>query len=174
MGMTRADEGTINMSLTLYDAINYYECKVCGEHLQWNLCKSLNQVLDSDRPLSTIYTTVHCGLEYELIIDTVKVRILNPPGQLGKLKTLSKEGTITVNTNTKVKRQQVSAKHEPNAITMAKALKEKRKREKLANNKNQVEEEEMAIEELESQGDLKEDVPVGGEEFEAEEPRQGP
>jgi hypothetical protein len=57
---------------------------------------------------------------------------------------------------------------------MAKALKERRKREKLAqNNRSQAEEKETVIEELESQGDLKEDVPVGGEEFEAEEPRQG-
>ena len=34
-------------------------------------------------------------------------------------------------------------------------------------------EEEEAIKELENQGDLKKDVPVGGEEFENEEPRQG-
>jgi hypothetical protein len=35
------------------------------------------------------------------------------------------------------------------------------------------EEEEEAIKDLENQGDLKKDVPVGGEEFENEEPRQG-
>ena len=57
---------------------------------------------------------------------------------------------------------------------MAKALKEKRRKEELEQNKNQAVEEEIVIEELESQGDLKEDVPFGGEEFEAEEPRQGP
>jgi hypothetical protein len=34
-------------------------------------------------------------------------------------------------------------------------------------------EEEEAIKDLENQGDLKKDVPVGGEEFENEEPRQG-
>jgi hypothetical protein len=33
--------------------------------------------------------------------------------------------------------------------------------------------EEVAINELENKGDLKKDVPVGGEEFESEEPRQG-
>ena len=33
--------------------------------------------------------------------------------------------------------------------------------------------EEEVIKELENQGDLKKDVPVGGEEFENEEPRQG-
>ena len=64
-------------------------------------------------------------------------------------------------------------KDEPKAITMAKALKEKRKREELTQDKHQSKEQEPVIEELESQGDLKEDVPVGGEEFEAEEPRQG-
>jgi hypothetical protein len=66
------------------------------------------------------------------------------------------------------------AKNEPRAITMAKGLKERRKREKLEqNNKSQAEEKETVIEELESQGDLKDDVLVGGEKFEAEEPRQG-
>ena len=35
------------------------------------------------------------------------------------------------------------------------------------------EKEEEIIKELENQGDLKKDVPVGGEEFENEEPRQG-
>jgi hypothetical protein len=35
------------------------------------------------------------------------------------------------------------------------------------------EEKEEVIKELENQGDLKKDVPVGGEEFENEEPRQG-
>lgn len=57
---------------------------------------------------------------------------------------------------------------------MAKGLKEKRKREQLEQNKDKLDEEEAVIEELENQRDLKEDVPVGGEEFEAEEPRQGP
>jgi hypothetical protein len=179
--MPRVEEGTVNRLHTLYDALNNYECKVCGKLLQWNLCESFNQ--DLDWPLSAIYTTVHCGLEYEITIDTVKVRILKPPGQLGKLKMLSKGKTIKANTNTKVNRQenekknsriQMSAKNEPRAITMAKALKERRKREKLAqNNRSQAEEKETVIEELESQGDLRKDVPVGGEEFEAEEPRQG-
>ena len=35
------------------------------------------------------------------------------------------------------------------------------------------EKEEEVIKDLEDQGDLKKDVPVGGEEFENEEPRQG-
>ena len=56
---------------------------------------------------------------------------------------------------------------------MVKALKEKRKREQLEQEKDKADKEEAVIEELESQGDLKEDVPVGGEEFEAEQPRQG-
>jgi hypothetical protein len=38
---------------------------------------------------------------------------------------------------------------------------------------NLSEQEEEAIKDLENQGDLKKDVPVGGEEFENEEPRQG-
>ena len=36
-----------------------------------------------------------------------------------------------------------------------------------------IDEEEKVIEELESEGELKKEVPLGGEEFEGEEPRQG-
>jgi hypothetical protein len=56
---------------------------------------------------------------------------------------------------------------EPNAILMAKRLKEKKQ------DKDKIDKERMAIEELERQGELKEDVAMGGEEFEDEEPRQG-
>jgi len=68
-------------------------------------------------------------------------------------------------------RKQILKECEPRAITMAKGLKEKRKRKEQSEGK--VDEEEAVIEELESQGDLKKDVPVGGEQFESEEPRQG-
>ncbi|MGH9975679.1 MAG: hypothetical protein ACRD8Z_07565 [Nitrososphaeraceae archaeon] len=58
---------------------------------------------------------------------------------------------------------------------MTRALKTSRKRvpEKHSADVDEEEEEEEAIKELEDQGDLKKDVPVGGEEFENEEPRQG-
>jgi hypothetical protein len=62
---------------------------------------------------------------------------------------------------------------EPRAILMARALKEKSRREQKAHIKDNTDEEAKVIKELESQGDLKEDVPIGGEEFEDEEPRQG-
>ena len=52
---------------------------------------------------------------------------------------------------------------------MARALKEKREKELETQGTAEVE----VIEDLESQGDLKKAVPVGGEEFENEEPRQG-
>jgi hypothetical protein len=68
----------------------------------------------------------------------------------------------------------LQTEHEPRAIIMAKGLKEMRKKEQPAKDKDKADEEkEAVIEELESQGDLKENVPVGGEEYEAEEPRQG-
>ena len=59
---------------------------------------------------------------------------------------------------------------------MTRALKTSRKRisEKQSNaDVNEEEEEEEVIKELENHGDLKKGVPVGGEEFENEEPRQG-
>jgi hypothetical protein len=62
---------------------------------------------------------------------------------------------------------------------LTRALKTSRKRilEKQSNadvgKEEEEEEEEEVIKELENHGDLKKDVPVGGEEFENEEPRQG-
>jgi hypothetical protein len=59
---------------------------------------------------------------------------------------------------------------------LTRILKTNRKRilEKQSNaDVDQEEEEEEVIKELENHGDLKKDVPVGGEEFENEEPRQG-
>jgi hypothetical protein len=170
-GMPRIEEGITGAPLTLHDAVTHYECKICGEPLEWNLGfnKALNQ---------PTYTSMHCNLEYEIIIDTVKIRILKPSKQLREQEMHSKDGIIEANKKSKKQqeekiRMQIPAEHEPRAITMAKVLKEKRKREQLAQDKNKAEEEEEVIEELESQGDLKEDVPVGGEEFEAEAPRQG-
>jgi hypothetical protein len=63
---------------------------------------------------------------------------------------------------------------EPNAILMAKQLKEKRKKEEeKKQNKDKIDKGKIVIEELERQGELKEDVPIGGEAFEDEQPRQG-
>ena len=59
---------------------------------------------------------------------------------------------------------------------MTRTLKTSRKRipEKQCNaDVGKEEEEEEVIKELENHGDLKKGVPVGGEEFENEEPRQG-
>jgi hypothetical protein len=57
-------------------------------------------------------------------------------------------------------------------LILVRTLKERKKKE-LETQTNVVIKEEEAIKELENQGDLKKDVPVGGEEFENEEPRQG-
>jgi hypothetical protein len=57
---------------------------------------------------------------------------------------------------------------------MTKASKERRekKRDEIQTSEI-IDEEEKVIEELENQGELKKEVPLGGEEFEEEEPRQG-
>lgn len=56
---------------------------------------------------------------------------------------------------------------------MTKASEEKRKMGRETQNKAIIDEEEKVIEELEGQGELKKEVPLGGEGFEDEEPRQG-
>lgn len=67
-------------SLRLHNALTYSKCTVCGKLLQWNLGfnKNLNQ---------HTYTSVHCNLEYEIIIDTVKIRILKPSEGLREYET---------------------------------------------------------------------------------------
>jgi hypothetical protein len=58
-------------------------------------------------------------------------------------------------------------------LILVRTLKERKKKELETQTSVVIKEEEEAIKELENQGDLKKDVPVGGEEFENEEPRQG-
>jgi hypothetical protein len=58
-------------------------------------------------------------------------------------------------------------------IIMTKASEVKRKMGPETKNRANIDEEEKVTEELESQGELKKEVPLGGEEFEDEEPRQG-
>ena len=59
-------------------------------------------------------------------------------------------------------------------MCMTKASEERRekKRDEIQTSEI-IDEEEKVIEELENQGELKKEVPLGGEEFEEEEPRQG-
>ena len=84
----------------------------------------------------------------------------------------SKRGVAS---NVKAQREQgkVQMEYEPRPISMNKALKEKSRRKEKVRIKDNVDEEAKAIKELESHGELKEDVPIGGKEFEDEEPRQG-
>lgn len=172
--MPRITEEISSKPLTLHDAITHYECTICGKPLQWVL--SFNKYFNQPT-----YSSLHCNLEYEITIDTVKIRTLGPLERTREPERgmLSKEGIIE--TNKKLLKQQgskdseiqmkIRKECEPRAITMAKGLKEKRKREEHP--LGRVDREQAVIEELESQGDLKKDAPIGGEEFESEEPRQG-
>jgi hypothetical protein len=58
-------------------------------------------------------------------------------------------------------------------ISLTRVLKVRKKKEFTTQNSGVGDQEEDAIKELEEHGDIKKDVPVGGEEFESEEPRQG-
>jgi hypothetical protein len=58
-------------------------------------------------------------------------------------------------------------------ICMTKASGDRREKRHEIENRGIIDEEEEVIGELESQGELKKEVPLGGEEFEGEEPRQG-
>jgi hypothetical protein len=56
---------------------------------------------------------------------------------------------------------------------MTKTSEDRREKRHQTEDREIIDEEEEVIEELESQGELKKEVPLGGEEFEGEDPRQG-
>jgi len=164
--MPRSGEDDIkDTPLILYDALTNSKCKVCGLHLKWDL--DLNNGLYQPK-----YTAEHCGLKYEMNVDTVTIRVLKLSKKKLKVEPRAKR-VVKPNEKAQKRREKVQIGCEPRAILMAKALKEKSRTEQKAPIKDNTEEEVKVIKELESQGDLKEDVPVGGEEFEDEEPRQG-
>ena len=68
--MPRSGEDDIKgMPLILHDALTNSECKVCGLHLKWDL--NLSNGLYQPK-----YTAGHCGLKYEMNVDTVTIRVL--------------------------------------------------------------------------------------------------
>ena len=136
-----------------------------GSHLKW--------VLDLSNGLyQPKYTSAHCGLKNEMNVHTVTIRVLKLSKKKLKDEPRAKR-VVKSNEKAQKRREKVQIVCEPRAILMAKALKEKSSREQKAHFKDNTDEEVKVIKELESQGDLKEDVPIGGEEFEDEEPRQG-
>ena len=163
--MSRSGEDDIKGTpLILHDALTNSECKVCGLHLKWDL--NLSNGLYQPK-----YTAAHCGLKYEMNVDTVTIRVL----KISKKRKDESRAKPVVKSNEKAqkRREKVQIGREPRAILMARALKEKSRTEQKAPIKDNTDEEVKVIKKLESQGDLKEDVPIGGEEFEDEEPRQG-
>ena len=164
MALSKKDDTKVT-SLLLRDALIDFTCKVCGSHLEWDLNLS-------DGLYQPKYTSAHCGFEYEMNIESVTVRI----GKLSKNQRKDEQrAKQVVKSNVKAQREQgkVQMEYEPRPISMNKALKEKSRREEKVRIKDNVDEEVKAIKELESHGELKENVPIGGEEFEDEEPRQG-
>jgi len=151
--------------LLLHDALTDSSCKVCGSHLEWDLNLS-------DGLYQPKYTSAHCGFEYEMNIESVTIRILKPSKYQRKDQRRAKR-VVKSNRKERKREEKVQMEYGSRPISMDKALKEKSRREQMVHIKDNVDEEVKAIKELESHGDLKEDVPIGGEEFEDEEPRQG-
>ena len=164
MALSKKDDTKVT-SLLLRDALIDFTCKVCGSHLEWDLNLS-------DGLYQPKYTSAHCGFEYGMNIESVTVRVGKLSKNQRKDEQRAKRG---VESNVKAQREQgkVQMEYEPRPISMNRALKEKSRREEKVRIKDNVDEEVKAIKELESHGELKEDVPIGGEEFEDEDPRQG-
>ena len=163
MALSKKDDTKVT-SLLLRDALIDFTCKVCGSHLEWDL--NLSDGLYQPNILLRI------AASNTMNIESVTIRVVKLSKNQRKDEKRAERGVAS---NVKVQREQgkVQMEYEPRPISMNRALKEKSRREEKVRIKDNVDEEVKAIKELESHGELKEEVPIGGEEFEDEKPRQG-
>jgi hypothetical protein len=115
--MPRVQEQGNSISSSLHYALTDSQCNKCGAQLEWKA--------EFDDINSPKYTAKHCGQDYLITIDSVKVKMV----------TQSMRGTIEENENRKEQQEQ------PNAITMAELLKDKaslQKKIKLGDGSNIV------------------------------------
>jgi hypothetical protein len=113
--MPRVQEQGNSIPSSLHYALTDSQCNECGAQLEWKA--------EFDDINSPKYTAKHCGQDYLITIDSVKVKMV----------TQSMRGRTEENENRKEHQEQ------PNAITMAELLKDKallHKKTKLGDGSN--------------------------------------
>jgi hypothetical protein len=104
--MPKVQEQGNSMPSSLHDALTNSQCSKCGAQLEWKA--------EFDDINSPKYTAKHCNQDYLIIIDSVKVEMVNQfTGQETNEKTMEENKY----------KQQEQQEQEPKAITMAEELK---------------------------------------------------
>jgi hypothetical protein len=102
----------------LHYALTDSQCNKCGAQLEWKAeFKDIN---------SPKYTAKHCGQDFVITVDTVKVEVFEQPTeQREEEKNFEEEGISTTNPVEEENENRKEQQEQPNAITMAELLKDK-------------------------------------------------
>jgi hypothetical protein len=102
----------------LHYALTDSQCNKCGAQLEWKA--------EFDDINSPKYTAKHCGQDFVITVDTVKVEaVKQPTEQRGREKNFEGEGISTTNPVEEENENRKEQQKQPNAITMAGLLKDK-------------------------------------------------
>jgi hypothetical protein len=102
----------------LHYALTDSQCNKCGAQLEWKA-----EFNDINSPK---YTAKHCGQDFVITVDTVKVEVFEQPTeQREEEKNFEEEGISTTNPVEEENENRKEQQEQPNAITMAKLLKDK-------------------------------------------------
>jgi hypothetical protein len=102
----------------LHYALTDSQCNKCGAQLEWKA-----EFNDINSPK---YTAKHCGQDFVITVDTVKVEVFEQPTeQREEEKNFEEEGISTTNPVEEENENRKEQQEQPNAITMAELLKDK-------------------------------------------------
>jgi hypothetical protein len=103
----------------LHYALTDSQCNKCGAQLEWKA--------EFDDINSPKYTAKHCGQDFVITVDTVKVEAVKQPTEQrgGGEKNFEGEGISTTNPVEEEYENRKEQQEQPNAITMAGLLKDK-------------------------------------------------
>jgi hypothetical protein len=102
----------------LHYALTDSQCNKCGAQLEWKA-----EFNDINSPK---YTAKHCGQDFVITVDTVKVEVFEQPtDQKGEEENFEEEGISTTNPVEEENENRKEQQEQPNAITMAELLKDK-------------------------------------------------
>ena len=102
----------------LHYALTDSQCNKCGAQLEWKA-----EFNDINSPK---YTAKHCGQDFVITVDTVKVEVFEQPTeQREEEENFEEEGISTTNPVEEENENRKEQQEQPNAITMAELLKDK-------------------------------------------------
>ena len=116
--MPKVQEQGNSIPSLLHYALTDSQCNKCGAQLEWKA-----EFNDINSPK---YTAKHCGQDFVITVDTVKVEVFEQPTeQREEEKNFEEEGISTTNPVEEENENRKEQQEQPNAITMAELLKDK-------------------------------------------------